>query len=69
MSKRYYIMVTERITYTKYLIEQEGSTPLGDYDGEYLGFVDGETTGHEYSKSFEKKEDALKSDLGYTEGR
>jgi hypothetical protein len=68
-AKRYYIMTTERTTYTKYLIEQDGETPLDDYDGEYLGYVDGETTGHEYSEAFPTEQEALSSDDGYTEGQ
>jgi len=68
--KRYYIMTTERTTYTKYLIElEEGNEKLDDQDGEYLGFVDGETTDHQYSEEFETKEAALQSDLGYVEGK
>ena len=68
--KRYYIMTTERTTYTKYLIElEEGNEKLDDQDGEYLGFVDGETTDYQYSEEFETKEAALQSDLGYVEGK
>jgi hypothetical protein len=67
--KRYYILTTVRSTYTKYLIEREGDTPLGDYDGEYIGYVDGDTTSHMYSEAFESKEKALEHDDVYTEGR
>jgi hypothetical protein len=66
---RFYIMTTCRSTYTKYLIEREGDTPLGEYDGEYIGYVDGETDSHTYSEAFETKEAALQHDDAYTEGR
>lgn len=67
--KRYYIMTARRSIYTKYLIEREGDTPLGEYDGEYIGYVDGDTISHTYSEAFETKEEALQHDDAYTEGR
>ena len=68
-TKRYYIMVTSRTTYTKYLIEKVDNLSLDDHEGDYLGFVDGETFAHEYSEAFETKEAAIMSDLGYVEGK
>jgi hypothetical protein len=65
---KYYIRTTERITYTKYLIAAE-TDALDDLDGDYLGYVDGETTTHAYAGPFDTEADALNSDDGYTEGQ
>jgi hypothetical protein len=64
----YFIKVTERKTYLKYLIEAENAEEVDDHEGEYLGYVDGETEASRVVGPFADKEEACASDESYVEG-
>lgn len=68
----FFIVTTERTTYTKYLVEaesrQQAEKKFGIEFG-YLGYVDGETEGHGVSEGFATERAARESDAGWTEGK
>ncbi len=65
----FYIRETNRKTYLKYLIEAADKEAAEDIDGEYLGYVDGDTADDAVLHGpFVTREEALAQDVAYTEG-
>lgn len=65
----FFIRETNRKTYLKYLIEAADKDTAENVDGEYFGYVDGETEDDAVLHGpFASREEALAQDTAYTEG-
>lgn len=66
----FWIVSSERKTWTKYLVQAETQAEAQSRDNEeYLGYVDGDDDRATVSGPFDSKEAALESDDSRTEGR
>jgi hypothetical protein len=64
----YFIKITERKTYLKYLIEADTAEDVDDQEEEYLGYVDGDTEGSSVAGPFSSRDEAFAWDESYVEG-
>jgi hypothetical protein len=64
----YFIKITERKTYLKYLIEAETAEDVDDQEETYLGYVEGDTEGSRVAGPFTSRDEALASDESHVEG-
>lgn len=64
----FYIKITERKTYLKYLIEADTAEEVDDQEEEYLGYVDGDTEESRLAGPFTSRDEAFVSDQSYVDG-
>lgn len=64
----FFIKETNRKTYLKYLVEAADQEAAENIDGEYIGYVDGDTADNAILHGpFATREEALAQDVSYTE--
>lgn len=64
----YFIKITQRKTYLKYLIEADTAEDVDDQEEAYLGYVDGDVEHSHVAGPFTSMGDAFGSHESYVEG-